>query len=336
MRLITVIVLLRTVFAGHTISQSVEALSDPPCFFMKASNAFSSGYFSLPMKTTKTNFKIRIMFTLFKISQYKNSHQSHYCWIHRIRKTSSKRLLRDQNLTPQNNKIILINNEKDKTTKKRRSYLPMGVVIIKNKEWVFLKSTLFAMSSSERTTKGCKGCTCPYMACHATHTVTGGPPLNLFRIKISDNENDDATAADATAADDEDDDCDNDYTHSINNYWQRKHWTLTVLQEVGQSWHVIWIRKTTSTNAKSCSRLRRWGNKILLFKIKLLISQKTMTLRLVLLTSFFNLATSVSVLLFCNWQLYVYVSSVCISIYHIKLYVIDSYNYMQRRSCLIA
>ena len=192
------------------------------------------------------------------------------------------------------------------------------------------------MSSSERTTKGCKGCTCPYMACHATLTVTGGPPLNLFRIKISDNENDDATAADTTAADDEDDDCDNDYTHSINNYWQRKHWTLTVLQEVGQSWHVIWIRKTTSTDAKSCSRLRRWGNKILLFKIKLLISQKTMTLRLVLLTSFFNLATSMSVLLFYNWQLYVYVSSVCISIYHIKLYVIDSYNSMQRRSCPIA
>ena len=190
--------------------------------------------------------------------------------------------------------------------------------------------------SSERTTKGCKGCTCPYMACHATHTVTGGPPPNLFRIKISDNENDDATAADATAADDEDDDCDNDYTHSINNYWQRKHWTLTVLQEVGQSWHVIWIRKTTSTDAKSCSRLRRWGNKILLFKIKLLISQKTMTMRLVLLTSFFNLAMSMSVLLFYNWQLYVYVSSVCISIYHIKLYVIDSYNYMQRRSCPIA
>ena len=253
------------------------------------------------------------MFISFKISQYKNSHQSHYCW--RIRKTSSKRLLRDQNLTPQNNKIILINNEKDKTTKKRRSYLPMGVVIVKNKEWVFLKSTLFAMSSSERTTKGCKGCTCPlYGLSRYTHCDRGSP-LNLFRINISDNENDDATAADATAADDEDDDCDNDYTHSINNYyWQRKHWTLTVLQEVGQSWHVIWIRKTTSTNAKSCSRLRRWGNKILLFKIKLLISQKTMTLRLVLLTNFFNLATSVSVLLFCNWQLYVYVSSVCISI----------------------
>ena len=95
---------------------------------------------------------------------------------------------------------------------------------------------------------------------------------------------------------------------TINYYWERKHWTLTVLQEVGQSWHVIWIRKTTSTNAKSCSRLRRWENKILLFKMKLLISQKTMTLRLVLLTSFFNLATSVSVLLFCNWQLYVYLS----------------------------
>ena len=150
-----------------------------------------------------------------------------------------------------------------------------------------------------------KGAHAHYMACHATHTVTGGPPLNLFRIKISDNENGDATAADSTAADDEDDHCDNDYTHSINNYWQRKHWTLTVLQEVGQSWHFIWIRKTTSTDAKSCSRLRRWGNKILLFKIKLLISQKTMTLRLVLLTSFFNLATSMSVLLFCNWQLYV-------------------------------
>lgn len=120
MRLITVIVLLQTVFTGHTISQSVEALSDPPCFFMKASNAFSSGYFSLPMKTTKkTNLKkIRIMFISFKISQYKNSHQSHYCWIHRIRKKSSKRLLRDQNLTPHNNKIILINIEKDKTTKK--------------------------------------------------------------------------------------------------------------------------------------------------------------------------------------------------------------------------
>ena len=46
-----------------------------------------------------------------------------------------------------------------------------------------------------------------------------GSPLNLFRIKISDNEDDDATAADATAADDEDDDCDNDYTHSITNYY---------------------------------------------------------------------------------------------------------------------
>ena len=30
----------------------MEALSDPPCFLIKASNAFSSGYFSLPMKTT--------------------------------------------------------------------------------------------------------------------------------------------------------------------------------------------------------------------------------------------------------------------------------------------
>ena len=60
-----------------------------------------------------------------------------------------------------------------------------------------------------------KGAHAHYMACHATHTVTGGPPLNLFRIKISDNKNDDATAADTTAADDEDDDCDNDYIHSL-------------------------------------------------------------------------------------------------------------------------
>ena len=36
----------------HTLSQSVEALSDPPCFLIKASKAFSSGYFSLPIKTT--------------------------------------------------------------------------------------------------------------------------------------------------------------------------------------------------------------------------------------------------------------------------------------------
>ena len=63
-----------------------------------------------------------------------------------------------------------------------------------------------------------KGAHAHYIACHATHTVTGGPPLNLFMIKISENENDDATTADAAAADDKDDDCDNDYTHSINNY----------------------------------------------------------------------------------------------------------------------
>jgi len=37
----------------HTLSQSVEALSDPPCFLIKASKAFSSGYFSLPIKTTE-------------------------------------------------------------------------------------------------------------------------------------------------------------------------------------------------------------------------------------------------------------------------------------------
>lgn len=63
-----------------------------------------------------------------------------------------------------------------------------------------------------------KGAHAHYIACHATHTVTGGPPLNLFMIKISENENDDATTADAATADDKDDDCDNDYTHSINNY----------------------------------------------------------------------------------------------------------------------
>ena len=63
-----------------------------------------------------------------------------------------------------------------------------------------------------------KGAHAHNMACYATHTVTGSPPLNLFMIKISENENDDATTADAAAADDKDDDCDNDYTHSINNY----------------------------------------------------------------------------------------------------------------------
>lgn len=35
------------------LSQSVEALSLPPCFFRKASKPFSAGYFSLPMKTTE-------------------------------------------------------------------------------------------------------------------------------------------------------------------------------------------------------------------------------------------------------------------------------------------
>lgn len=34
------------------LSQSVEALSLPPCFFRKASNPFSEGYFSLPINTT--------------------------------------------------------------------------------------------------------------------------------------------------------------------------------------------------------------------------------------------------------------------------------------------
>lgn len=92
---------------------------------------FHQDIFHYPWKPLRKQIfkKIRIMFISFKISQYKNSHQSHYCWIHRIRKKSSKRLLRDQNLTPHNNKILLINIEKDKTTKKRRSYLPMGGVI---------------------------------------------------------------------------------------------------------------------------------------------------------------------------------------------------------------
>lgn len=35
------------------LSQSVEALSLPPCFFRKASKPFSAGYFSLPMNTTE-------------------------------------------------------------------------------------------------------------------------------------------------------------------------------------------------------------------------------------------------------------------------------------------
>ena len=34
------------------LSQSVEALSLPPCFFRKASKPFSAGYFSLPINTT--------------------------------------------------------------------------------------------------------------------------------------------------------------------------------------------------------------------------------------------------------------------------------------------
>jgi len=34
------------------LSQSVEALSLPPCFLRKASKPFSEGYFSLPMNTT--------------------------------------------------------------------------------------------------------------------------------------------------------------------------------------------------------------------------------------------------------------------------------------------
>lgn len=35
------------------LSQSVEALSLPPCFFRKASKPFSAGYFWLPMNTTE-------------------------------------------------------------------------------------------------------------------------------------------------------------------------------------------------------------------------------------------------------------------------------------------
>lgn len=38
-------------------SQSVEALSLPPCLFRKASKPFSAGYFSLPIKTTGTERK---------------------------------------------------------------------------------------------------------------------------------------------------------------------------------------------------------------------------------------------------------------------------------------
>lgn len=36
------------------LSQSVEALSLPPCFLRKASKPFSEGYFSLPINTTGT------------------------------------------------------------------------------------------------------------------------------------------------------------------------------------------------------------------------------------------------------------------------------------------
>lgn len=36
------------------LSQSVEALSLPPCFFRNTSNPFSQGYFSLPINTTNT------------------------------------------------------------------------------------------------------------------------------------------------------------------------------------------------------------------------------------------------------------------------------------------
>lgn len=39
------------------LSQSVEALSLPPCFLRKASKPFSEGYFSLPMNTTGTQWK---------------------------------------------------------------------------------------------------------------------------------------------------------------------------------------------------------------------------------------------------------------------------------------
>ncbi|MEQ2194960.1 hypothetical protein XENOCAPTIV_005277 [Xenoophorus captivus] len=41
------------------LSQSVEALSLPPCFFRKASKSFSAGYFSLPMKTTEESQETR-------------------------------------------------------------------------------------------------------------------------------------------------------------------------------------------------------------------------------------------------------------------------------------
>lgn len=46
-------------------SQSVEALSLPPCFFRKASNPFSSGYFKLPMNTTK--------WKEFKVTEHKDT-----------------------------------------------------------------------------------------------------------------------------------------------------------------------------------------------------------------------------------------------------------------------
>lgn len=39
------------------LSQSVEALSLPPCFLRKASKPFSEGYFSLPMNTTENTIE---------------------------------------------------------------------------------------------------------------------------------------------------------------------------------------------------------------------------------------------------------------------------------------
>ena len=92
-----------------------------------------------------------------------------------------------------------------------------------------------------------KGAHAHYMACHATHTVTGGPPLNLFMITISENENDDATAADAAAADaaaadDEDDDCDNDYIH-----------TLLTITDRGNIEHLLCSRKWANPGMSSGS-----------------------------------------------------------------------------------
>lgn len=53
------------------LSQSVEALSLPPCFLRKASKPFSEGYFSLPMNTTGTQLKKKRMEEIINVRNFK-------------------------------------------------------------------------------------------------------------------------------------------------------------------------------------------------------------------------------------------------------------------------